>query len=77
MHTRSGRQLLNKGKGASGTEQPWSLVAGDLRPSDPSNGFLASSSAWIESGNDLRIRDIPTTDTYFVVSGGDIIPKPI
>ena len=77
MRTRAGRELLNSGKGANGTEEPWSLDGVDLSPADPSDSRIAISSAWAESGNDLRPLSSPVSDTYFTYSGSDLTPNPI
>jgi hypothetical protein len=77
MITRSNRELLNKGKGATGNEAPWRIDGSDLKPCDPSNSKIASSTAWLESSRDLVPQINPTTDQFFAYSGGDLIPKPI
>jgi hypothetical protein len=77
MITRSSKNLLNKGKGAKGTEEPWVLDGIDLKPCDPSNGKTGASAAWLEKDNDLRITDNTASDLYFTFNNGELIPKPI
>ena len=77
MITRSNKNLLNKGRGANGSEPVWVLVGIDLKPCDPSNNKVASSEAWFEMGGDLQVKASPTTDDFFTYTNGDLIAKPI
>lgn len=80
MLTRSGRELLASGKGASGTEAAWTLsgdgyAADDLHPCAPFNGLLGLSAAWREddSTGDLSPLAAPASDSHFTVSGSDLV----
>lgn len=75
MLCRANRELFDGGKGATGTEDPWNLATPDLTPCDPSNARTATSLAWLETGNDLKVVASPATDANWTVSGSDLIAK--
>jgi hypothetical protein len=62
MFTRSSKKLFGKGKGARGIDPVWTAGSEDMTPSNPSDDLRGDSSSWIESGNDLIIKDAPKTD---------------
>jgi len=68
---------MNSGRGANGTEEPWSSDGPDLFPASQLNSKIARSTAWIESRNDLKPLSSPASDLYWTFSGGDLTPNSI
>lgn len=79
MISRSNNQHLGNGKGAQGTEEPWVLdtesTPFELAPCDPANSKRGHSPAWLETKNDLTIKDGAASDNNWTLSGEDLKPN--
>ena len=76
MISRSNRQHL---KGGQKIEDPWVLDTGstpfELSPCDPTNAKRGASLAWLETSNDLAIKDGAASDDNWTLSGEDLKPN--
>ena len=77
MHTRTGRYLFSE-QAFEGTEAPWVAAEGsDVVPCDSDNNLRGRSTIFTETDDgDLIIRaDHSGSDTFFDVTGGEVIAK--
>ena len=77
MHSRAGRYLFSSPT-YEGTEAPWAAAGGsDVVPCSPDNNLRGYSDIFMETNDgDLIIRsDHSGSDTFFSVTGGEVVAK--